>query len=151
VLQRIGAYRAALGCRLRRDGGCLFSQPSILARATAIASSRDPSKGTFVVATAIAPTNPRATNALVISMGSLLFLFCVSNNKRRSTLFPMEHRRRRPPRGGALSSASEGYAPGRPWCEVLVLASGTRLGLVTFKERAPAFASDEYWHPKAAH
>src|SRR5262249_53791999 len=60
ALQRIGAYRAALGCRLRcyrpvtsghlgvRDGGCLFSQPSILARATAIASSRDPSKGTFV-------------------------------------------------------------------------------------------------------
>src|SRR5262249_46017158 len=36
------------------------------------------------VATAIAPTNPRATNALVTSMGSLLFLFCVSNNKRRS-------------------------------------------------------------------
>ena len=42
---RAGCYRPVTSGHLGvRDGGCLFSQPSILARATAIASSRDPSK-----------------------------------------------------------------------------------------------------------
>jgi hypothetical protein len=39
---------ASLACRALSSSRCLFSQPSILARATAIALSRDPSKGTAV-------------------------------------------------------------------------------------------------------
>src|SRR5437016_8794265 len=40
---------------------------------------------------AIAPTNPSATNVLVTSMGSLLFLFlCPQVNEGRSALVPME-------------------------------------------------------------